>query len=198
MNLLTGDSIEVVAHQTAKNGKIFCGDSYFFTLTDDYFVCVLADGLGSGRFAFESSSAVVETVEKNHHENVDELMKLSNQALLHKRGAAVTVMKIFFKTRELVYSCVGNIRFFLYSSKGKLTYPLPVTGYLSGRPNVYHTQHFSYEPHSKFIMYSDGYDFQGVKSLLKGLFPVQMIADEIIQHYPKSDDDATFIVGSLL
>lgn len=198
MTLLTGEDIEVVAHQTAKNGKAFCGDSYFFTLADDYFVCVLADGLGSGQFAYESSMAVIDAVKEHHHESVDTLMRLGNDALLQKRGAAVTIFKIYFKTRELVYSCVGNIRFFMYSPKGKLTYPLPVTGFLSGRPQVFHTQRFPYEPHSKFILYSDGYEFQGVKSLLKGLFPVQMIANEIIQHHPKTDDDATFIVGSLL
>ena len=198
MNSLTGDHIEVVAYQTAKNGKTFCGDSYFFTITDEYFVCVLADGLGSGEFAYEASAAVIDAVKQNHHENVETLMNFGNAALLQKRGAAVTIFKIYFHTREFVYSCVGNIRFFMYSSKGKLTYPLPVTGYLSGRPQVFHTQRFSYEPHSKFIVYSDGYEFQGVKSLLKGLFPVRMIADEIIHHFPKSDDDATFIIGSLL
>lgn len=198
MNLLTGDQIEVVGYQTAKSGKAFCGDSYFFTLTDEYFVCVLADGLGSGEFAYEASAAVIEVVQRNHHESVDTLMKMCNDSLLQKRGAAVTVFKIYFQTKEFVYSCVGNIRFFMYSPKGKLTYPLPVTGYLSGRPQVFHTQRFSYEPYSKFILYSDGYEFQGVKSLLKGLFPVRMIADEIIHHHPKSDDDATFIIGSLL
>lgn len=198
MNALTGDNIEVVAHQTSKHDKPFCGDSYFFTMTDDYFVCVLADGLGSGEFAYESSAAVIEIVKENHHESVDALMKLANHVLRQKRGAAVTIFKIFFHTKEFVYSCVGNIRFFMYSPKGKLTYPLPVTGYLSGRPQIFHTQRFPYEPYSKFILFSDGYEFQGVKSLLRGLFPVRMIADEIIHHHPKSDDDATFIIGSLL
>jgi len=198
MNHLVNDNIEVYAYQTAKEGKAFCGDSYYFVATDDYFVCVLADGLGSGQYAYEASHACVEAVEKYHHEDVDTIMKHCNEVLLHKRGAAVSVFKVYFHAREFVYSCVGNIRFFLYSSKGKLTYPLPVTGYLSGKPQTYHTQRFSFDPHSKFLIFSDGYDFQGIKSLLKGLFPVKMIAEEIIANHAKSNDDATFLVGSLL
>ncbi|RDU34829.1 phosphoserine phosphatase [Neobacillus piezotolerans] len=197
MNHLVKNNIEVYAHQTAKEGKTQCGDSYFFIATDEYFVCVLADGLGSGQYAYEASNAVVLAVEANHHEDVETLMKFCNDALANKRGAAVSVLKVYFQAREFVYSCVGNIRFFLYSSKGKLTYPLPVTGYLSGKPQTYHTQRFSYDPHSKFLIFSDGYDFQGVKALLKGLFPVAMIADEIIRKYPTKSDDATFIIGSL-
>lgn len=198
MNHLIQDSIEVYAHQTAKEGKVLCGDSYFFTATSEYFVCVLADGLGSGQYAYEASQAVVSAVEQYHHEDVDSIMKHSNKALLQKRGAAVSVFKVYFQAREFVYSCVGNIRFFLYSSKGKLTYPLPVTGYLSGKPQVYHTQRFSFDPHSKFLIFSDGYEFQGIKALLKGLYPAKMIAEEIIANHAKSNDDATFIVGSLL
>ncbi|WP_059171501.1 PP2C family serine/threonine-protein phosphatase [Bacillus sp. FJAT-27445] len=197
MNHLVKTNIEVYAYQIAKEGKSHCGDSYFFIATDEYFVCVLADGLGSGLYAYEASHAVVLAVEKNHHEDVETLMKFCNDALATKRGAAVSVLKVYFHAREFVYSCVGNIRFFLYSSKGKLTYPLPVTGYLSGKPQTYHTQRFSYDPHSKFLIFSDGYDFQGVKALLKGLFPVEMIADEIKRKYPTKSDDATFIIGSL-
>ncbi|WP_174735199.1 PP2C family serine/threonine-protein phosphatase [Mesobacillus harenae] len=192
------DKLELFAHQTTKEGKTECGDSYFYTTTEEYFVCVLADGLGSGQFAHEASAAVVSVVEDNHHEDVETLMKRCNNNLVQKRGAAVSIFKVYFKTREFVYSCVGNIRFFLYSNGGKLTYPLPVTGYLSGRPQVFHTQRFVFEPDSKFLIYSDGFDIHGVKSLLKSYLPVESIGEEIKRLYQNSMDDATFIVGSLL
>lgn len=198
MTKLVGDNIEVIAHQTAKDGKAFCGDGYYFTATDEYFVCVLADGLGSGEFAYEASSAVVSVVEQHHEKDVDTLMKLCNDVLLQKRGAAVALFKVYFASREFVYSCVGNIRFFLYSSTGKLTYPLPVTGYLSGRPQVFHTQRFTYEAESKFLIYSDGLNIQGVKTLLKAFLPIDLISEDIKKQYPSTSDDATFILGSLL
>ncbi|WP_071458910.1 PP2C family serine/threonine-protein phosphatase [Bacillus massilinigeriensis] len=192
------EQLDLFVHQTTKEGKQECGDSFYFTATDDYFICVVADGLGSGKFANESSMAVVSLVEQNHQEDVEVLMKRCNEVLAHKRGAAVSIFKVHFKTREFVYSCVGNIRFFLYSPDGKLTYPLPVTGYLSGRPQVFNTQRYFYEPDSKFLIYSDGFDIHGAKSLLKGYRPVSVIAEEIISTHQNSADDATFIVGSLL
>lgn len=192
------DKIELYAYQTIKEGKIECGDGYYFTATDEYFVCVLADGLGSGQYAHEASAAVVAVVEEHHHEDVDTLMRHCNSVLVQKRGAAVSIFKVYFDVREFVYSCVGNIRFFLYSPNGKLTYPLPVTGYLSGKPQVFHTQRFIFEPDSKFLIYSDGFDIHGAKSLLKGYRSVAAIAEQIKGDYENSMDDATFIVGSLL
>ncbi|UQD50859.1 phosphoserine phosphatase [Bacillus methanolicus] len=192
------EKIELIVHQSSKQGRTECGDSYYFTATDDYFVCVLADGLGSGPYASEASDAVVSVVEQNHHKDVETLMKECNHSLMQKRGAAVAIFKVYFKTMEFEYSCVGNIRFFLYSPSGKLTYPLPVTGYLSGRPQVFQTQRFFYEPNSKFLVYSDGLNLQGTKTLLKGYLPVESIANEILTKHITTSDDTTFIVGSLL
>jgi negative regulator of sigma-B (phosphoserine phosphatase) len=194
MTALADSNIQVLAHQTNKRGKTLCGDSYFFLSTEEYFICVLADGLGSGEYANESSQAVASVIESNHTADVEELMELANNVLIKKRGAAVSVFKVDYLSKSIKYSCVGNIRFFLYTSGGKLTYPLPVTGYLSGRPQVYHTQIFSYEANSKFLVHSDGYNIQGVKDLLKGYSPLHNIAEK----YNNSDDDSTFILGSLL
>lgn len=193
-----GDKLELFVHQTTKAGNTECGDSYFYKATDEYFICVIADGLGSGKYANEASTAVITVVEQYHHEELDQLMDRCNKVLLQKRGAAVSVLKFYFNKNEFVYSGVGNIRFFLYSPEGKLTYPLPVTGYLSGRPQTFNTQRFTYEPESKFLIYSDGYNISGAKSLLKGYRSTEAIADEIKRNNIDGIDDATFILGSLL
>jgi phosphoserine phosphatase RsbX len=192
------NKLELLAYQTTKDGNEECGDSYYYKVTEDYFICVLADGLGSGKYANEASTAVVTAVEQNHHEDVDTLMDRCNKALYHKRGAAVSILKVFFSKEEFVYSGVGNIRFILYSPQGKLTYPLPVTGYLSGKPQVFHTQSYCYEPESKFLIYSDGFDILGVKKLLNSYKSTQLIADELRRDFKNVMDDATFILGSLL
>ncbi|MCM3588738.1 protein phosphatase 2C domain-containing protein [Mesobacillus maritimus] len=192
------DKLELFVHQTTKAGNDECGDSYYYKVTDDYFICVIADGLGSGKYAHEASAAVVAEVEQYHHEDLDSLMARCNKVLYQKRGAAVSVLKVYFKEKEFVYSGVGNIRFYLYSPEGKLTYPLPVSGYLSGKPQVFHTQRFSYEPESKFLIYSDGYDIHGARNLLQKYRSTLAIAHEIKQNHINSMDDATFILGSFL
>jgi phosphoserine phosphatase RsbX len=189
---------EVYAHQSIKEGRTLCGDGYFYTETEEYFICVIADGLGSGEFAYAASNAVIQLIEENHHQTVEFLMKECNKVLLEKRGAAVSIFKVYFHNREFVYSCVGNIRFYLYTPNGRLIYPLPVSGYLSGRPQVYHTQRFSYEPNSKFLIHSDGFVFQGAKTLLKPYLSVKTISDEVKMKIGNRSDDATVVIGSLL
>ncbi len=198
MPYLQQNDVEVFAGQVSKNGNRFCGDSYYYTSTNDYFICVLADGLGSGVYAFESSHSVVEIVEENHHEDVDTLMNLCNEALQKKRGAAVAIFKVYYHSKEFVYSCVGNIRFYMYAPEGKMTYPLPVTGYLSGRPQKYKTQRFSYDSNSRFLIHSDGLNIPGVKSLMQKYPTLHGTLNEIESKVDQTADDTTYIIGSLL
>ncbi|WP_203364487.1 PP2C family serine/threonine-protein phosphatase [Bacillus sp. REN10] len=191
------EQLQVYANQVAKSGNPLCGDSYFIYVATDYFICVLADGLGSGEWANESADAVTEAVARSHHEHVDELMRLSNESLRNKRGAAVAILKVYFDRLEFEYSCVGNIRFYLYTKEGQLTYPLPVRGFLSGRVQRYRTQRFVYEPNCKFILHSDGLSLMNVKMLLSHKDLAQ-IADTLEEKSMQSNDDCTFIVGSLL
>ncbi|MFI8496005.1 PP2C family serine/threonine-protein phosphatase [Peribacillus butanolivorans] len=198
-DIIREEKIEVLVSQSSKNGMIYCGDDYFFLHTKEYFVCVLADGLGSGKSAYESSHAVIEVVKRNHELDVELLMEVCNQVLIDKRGAAVSILKIYYEKNEFVYSSVGNVRFFLYNpSVDKLVYPLPVTGYLSGRKQKYRTQSFKYEPNAKFIIHSDGLELKGAKSYLKRLVPIDKNARCILESSPATADDTTFILGSLL
>jgi phosphoserine phosphatase RsbX len=198
-DIVRKENIEVLVSQSSKNGMAFCGDDYFFLHTEEYFICVLADGLGSGEHAYESSHAVIEQVKANHELDVETLMGVCNQVLVGKRGAAVSILKIHFAKNEFVYSSVGNIRFFLYNpSVDKLVYPLPVTGYLSGRKQVYRTQKFKCEPNAKFILHSDGLELKGARSFLKRMVPIDNNARCILESSPATSDDTTFILGSLL
>jgi phosphoserine phosphatase RsbX len=193
------DHFELVSYQSAKNGMPYCGDDYFFTYTDEYFICVLADGLGSGQLAYESSNAVTREVKEHHSKGVETLMNISNRALINKRGATVSVLKVYYDTKEFVYSSVGNIQFFFNNpGSDQLVYPLPVTGYLSGRKQKYHTQRFKYEPGSSFMLFSDGVKLQGTKTLLKSSACLEYKAQKIIEENNAQADDMTFIIGSLL
>lgn len=197
--LFSENQFELWVFQSSKNGAPFCGDDYYITHTDEYLLCVLADGLGSGKLAYESSHAVIEEIKANQNKGVEALIDLGNRVLMNKRGAAVSVIKIYFDTREFVYSSVGNIRFFLYNhEKEKLVYLLPVTGYLSGRKQKYRTQRFNYESGASFILHSDGVQLNGAKTLLKSCTSLEQKVREIIQGIKVQADDSTFIIGSLL
>jgi negative regulator of sigma-B (phosphoserine phosphatase) len=189
--------VHTLAFQLPKVGKICCGDSFYLKATEDYFICALADGLGSGEHANESSSAVSAIVEQMHGEDVELMMELCNKEMKDKRGATVSILKIDFKNRQFTYSSVGNIRFILCAPSGSFIYPLPLLGYLSGKPQKYRTQTFSYEKGSKFIIHSDGLLLPGIKSLLNKGQSVEDLSRNLESYTENRSDDLTYIVGQL-
>lgn len=192
------ECIEAYAFQRAKEGKVFCGDSFYMTANNDCFLCVLSDGLGSGEYAYESSQAVISMVKSNPEEDVETLMNFSNKVLLNKRGAATAIFKADFRKKTFEYSCVGNIRFYLYTPSGKMVYPMPVSGYLSGRPQKFRTQKFPYDPQSNFLVHSDGFVREDSKQFINNSQTISVIANRLKLNQINKNDDVTFIVGSLL
>ncbi|TQR21843.1 PP2C family serine/threonine-protein phosphatase [Psychrobacillus vulpis] len=192
------EKVELYVYQEAKSGNSESGDTYFIEKNDNYLLCAIADGLGNGPYAKESADIIPEILGKYPEESIDSLLLRCNELMVQKRGAAVAIIKVDYYHRTISYSCVGNIKFYMYQSKvDKMTYPLPVMGYLSGRKQKIHTQTFSYEKNDLFLLHSDGVDMKSPKAILKkscnaGYLYKNVL--EIIEH----GDDATFIAGSLL
>ena len=197
---IKNDRVELVVMQEAKDSASFCGDSYYCITTESYFLCVLADGLGSGEFAYVSSNAVIEVVKKHHDLPLDELIAICNEQLANKRGAAVAIMRVFFDRDEFEIVSVGNIRFFLFlPSEKKLIYPLPVTGFLSGKSKKFKVETYRREKDSKFILFSDGMVVKGVKSKLsEHNISLKCVGEELWSENTAQADDITMIIGSLL
>lgn len=194
----TYEQMKVAAFQEAKQGNTHCGDSYFVAETEDYFICTVVDGLGSGIEANQAAERAVSVVKAHHHEDIDTLMAACNQALSIGRGAVLSMFKIFFHSRKLVFSGVGNIRFIFYTPDGKMNYPLPTVGFLSGRPQSYRVQTFPYAEGSSFIVYSDGVEmssqnrasFLGLDSFEEASRRVRFLLEN-----EKGNDDVTFLFG---
>ncbi|WP_338779506.1 PP2C family serine/threonine-protein phosphatase [Metabacillus sp. FJAT-52054] len=193
----TNERVRALAFQLQKKGKVLCGDSFFMKTTEDYFVCSLADGLGSGELAHESSQAISDLVEMHHEENVEQLLIRCNQALKEKRGATVSIFKMAFADQQLSYGSIGNIRFVLYNPAGDFVYPLPVLGYMSGKPQKFKINSYSYQPGAKFIVHSDGLKISAIKSLLRDYDTVEHISDALESYTLDRDDDLTYIVGQI-
>ncbi|MFS0784408.1 PP2C family serine/threonine-protein phosphatase [Bacillus sp. 1P06AnD] len=198
-DLIKNEKVEVNVRQVAKDNANYCGDSYYFATTESYFICVLADGLGSGEYAYESSSAVTNIVAQYHDLPLEELIDKCNSALVSKRGAAVAIVKFFFETKEVHFISVGNIRFFMYKpSEEKVIYPLPISGFLSGKIRKFKGQRFKYEPSSRFFIFSDGMELKEIKSNISKTTSIDLLSEVIWHENAAHADDVTFIVGSLL
>lgn len=150
------NNVEVAIFQKAKKGQYYCGDSYFYTETENEFVCALADGLGSGEFAKESSQIVIDIIKNNIHTTVDQLIKKSNQQLTGKRGAVIGILKMEFHSHRYSFSSIGNIGVLTITENGKKKRNIPNAGYLAGYHRPFKVVTDRLEPEMNLIMFSDG------------------------------------------
>jgi negative regulator of sigma-B (phosphoserine phosphatase) len=148
-------TVQVAIYQKAKQNNYYCGDSYFYTETDSEFVCALADGLGSGEYAKESSQAVIDIIRGNTDNNVEQLVKKCNQQLVGKRGVVLGILKMDFSEQYYSFSSIGNIGVMTVKNGSKKR-NIPNAGYLAGYPRQFKVIREKLEPKMNFFMFSDG------------------------------------------
>ena len=58
MEAIVTEHVEAYVYQEAKRGNRESGDTYFIHTEEDYFICAIADGLGSGPIARQSAQII--------------------------------------------------------------------------------------------------------------------------------------------
>lgn len=148
--------VKAAVYQKPKKGHYLCGDSYFFTETNNEFVCALADGLGSGEFAKESSQIVIDIIKNNFSISVERLIETCNRQLAGKRGVVVGVLKIEFDKQRYSFSSIGNIGILKIPQNGKKKRNIPDPGYLAGYHRSFKVVSDNLDSKMSFILFSDG------------------------------------------
>lgn len=148
--------VQVSVYQKPKKGNYACGDSYFYTETDDEFVCAIADGLGSGDYAKESSQVVIDIIRNNIYATVEQLVMKCNEVLTGKRGVVIGILKLNFKANMYSFSSIGNIGVMTVSKDNKKKRNIPNAGYLAGYERAFKVIQHKLESEMNFIMFSDG------------------------------------------
>jgi phosphoserine phosphatase RsbX len=188
----------VSSYQKPKKGNDLCGDSFYVKETENYLICAVADGLGSGKMAKEASGAATDIIDRNHQETVEQLMHLCNDGLRYTRGAVIAIVKVDYKNQTASYSGVGNIRFMISAERQRAVHPLPKVGFLVGKPERFKVQDFKFEKDLTFMLYSDGMDIhtQSRSLLTKMISPKESV--KYISNLPQDiNDDATCLVGQV-
>ncbi|OZU89202.1 indirect negative regulator of sigma-B activity [Virgibacillus indicus] len=154
--MTSGRKVDVSVFQKAKKGNYYCGDSYFYNETQDEFICAIADGLGSGEFAKESSQIVIDIIRSNIYATVEQLVKKCNEKLFGKRGVVLGILKLNFKKQMYSFSSIGNIGVMTVTKNQKKKRNIPNAGYLAGYHRPFKVVEEKLEPATNFIMFSDG------------------------------------------
>ncbi|QPC48197.1 PP2C family serine/threonine-protein phosphatase [Mangrovibacillus cuniculi] len=185
----------IYAHQQNKLGQMQCGDRYAIITRTNFSLFVIADGLGSGPGAAESSRTVIDVIKGNADIPLDQLVKECNHHLLYKRGAALAIMKLWHDSKRVEYVSIGNVRLYIYPTTGKVIYPLSTTGYLSGRPFPYKVHTMVLDEGTRFLLYSDGFQFPSSKLVTESPLSFEITVNDLFTRYATEKDDATLLAG---
>ncbi|SER87042.1 SpoIIE family protein phosphatase [Salisediminibacterium halotolerans] len=192
------EKADVSMFKKAKNGNWHSGDAMHIIHTDDYILCAVADGLGSGEEAMEASEAVMNIIKAEHDRTVYSLIERSNQNLWGTRGVVMSLLKIDLHSRDIEYANVGNISCSFYYPEGKIYRPVPSRGYLSGRKQKITTETIPYEKNMVFLIYSDGLVFEPAYHAFfsRGAAPKEMV-EEVVDAMNDTNDDITIMIGKM-
>lgn len=156
MCAMSNSKIDVDLYNVAKDGENESGDCFFYKQVDDMFVCTLADGLGSGPLAQESSEIIIHLLQENPNMDNDTLVRLANERLLKKRGVVLGILRIYLTEKRYSYSSIGNIGLITIKKDDKRVRNIPQHGYLSNRYCKLKEISGDLESGMNFILYSDG------------------------------------------
>ncbi|PWU68074.1 SpoIIE family protein phosphatase [Gracilibacillus dipsosauri] len=186
--------VEVSVFQKAKDDNYYCGDSYFYKEVDGTFICALADGLGSGKYANESSQLVVDIIREYSTLPLKLIMKKCNESLFGKRGVVLGILQIDLETQEYAYTSIGNIGLMTITADSIKKRTIPQAGYLSGYERPVKIVKDRVEDGMIFVMFSDGVTSKEISNSYFLHKEVNHITDTFAYLYQnKLNDDTTLI-----
>lgn len=148
--------VHIATYQKEKVGNSHCGDRYFFTEVDQEFICIIADGLGSGEIAGESSQAVIEVIKENAKLSDEIFVKRCAKRLVGKRGVVLGVLRIDFQAQKYKYSSIGNIALVITTNNNDRKRTIPRPGFLGSYERELKVIQGRLEDDMGFLMFSDG------------------------------------------
>ncbi|WP_152655456.1 SpoIIE family protein phosphatase [Oceanobacillus sp. CFH 90083] len=193
--MISGRYVDVSVYQKAKKGNHFCGDSYFFIEEDQIFLGVLADGLGSGEIAKESSQAVIDIVKQHKNKTVKEVVDLCNKELIGMRGAVMGILKIDLTDQTFSFSTIGNIGIIIFEKAGKKKRNIPSSGYLGSRYRGVKVMTEKLTEGTNFIVFSDGVQDKELSACYFKDCDVERITNAYAQYNDNSRQDDTTLMA---
>ncbi|MRH43616.1 SpoIIE family protein phosphatase [Aquibacillus halophilus] len=161
---MSNDSVEVSIYQKPKKGNYYCGDSYYYKESATQFICALADGLGSGEYAKESSQAVVDIIANDNEASVEQIFNECNKELTGKRGVVLGVLKMDLEKGTYAFTSLGNIGIMAISDNCEKKRNIPNSGYLGGYRRPFKIFQGKLDEGMVFIMFSDGVTSRALSS----------------------------------
>lgn len=178
----------------AKQNQTVSGDLYVVQEHGEgRLIVAVVDGLGGGEEAARAARAAEQVIRQHPEWPLQELVQRSHVALHSTRGAVIGLLRLDTQGHKVNYVGVGNIGAQVYSRQ--TIKPISKNGILGFRLPTLLELHYTYDPGDIFVLYSDGVSSRfALDGKIDIRQPPQHIAEQILELYGKTIDDATVVV----
>jgi negative regulator of sigma-B (phosphoserine phosphatase) len=189
-----------VASQKLK-GQKESGDLHLVKPFSNGMLVAVIDGLGHGSLAAQAAQAAADILSAFPHKSIIWLVEQCHRFLKETRGVAISLASFNTLSETLTWLGVGNVEGIIFYS-GSHTEPAQKSLLL--RPGIVgctlprlDTTTIPIIPGDTLILTTDGIDYNFSKRInLKN--PPRQIAENIMKHHAKGNDDALVLVARYL
>ena len=180
-------------------GELVSGDDAICLRTESGFLAAVCDGLGHGPEAREASNKAVESISRNRHLDIREIVIAVNSEISGTRGCAISIARFEKQTDRLECLSAGDVRAQLYHSReAKFFTSTPlVVGEAGLSARRLRVEEATVAPGSVLAMFTDGLE---TKTSLKGQLdilrrPAIVVAQHLIESHARRTDDSLVFVA---
>lgn len=177
-----------------KSGQAVSGDAYVIEqFTPSGLQVAVVDGLGGGEEAAKAADGAVRVIRSAPAQDPAELMRRTHVALQGTRGAVMALLTFNLASRSVSYVGVGNIGAQVFSAIP--IKPISKNGIIGYRLPHLLKLAYNYNSGDTFVLFSDGISSRfNLDSTIDRSLEPQRLAELILRHYGKENDDATVVV----
>jgi anti-sigma regulatory factor (Ser/Thr protein kinase) len=188
---------EIGAVLVSHPGEDICGDDWDWTMRDDRFAILVADGLGHGLAAHEAAAAAIEVFRRLAEHSPSRVITEVHAALRPTRGAAVAMVEVDTARGVANYCGVGNIAAAILSVEDKRHGMISQNGTAGHTAARIHEFNYPVPPRSSLVMHSDGLSSHWSLSSYSGLGTrhPSVIAGILYRDFSRRRDDVTIVVA---
>ena len=188
---------EIGAVLVSHPSEDICGDDWDWTMRDDRFAILVADGLGHGFSAHEASAAAVEVFQRLADESPSHVITEVHAALRPTRGAAVAMVEVDTGRGVANYCGLGNIGAAILTPDGNRRGMISQNGTAGHVAARIHEFSYPVPPPSTIVMFSDGLVSHWSLAAYPGLGSrhPSVIAGVLYRDFSRRRDDVTIVVA---
>lgn len=177
-------------------GEEISGDAWGWTMRDDRFAILVADGLGHGLSAHDAADRAIEVFYRNHEQSPSQVIGDVHAALRSTRGAAVAMVAVDTDRRLATFCGLGNISAVVFSADGSRHGMVSQNGTAGHIATRIHEFSYPLSARAMIVMFSDGLASHWDLAAYPGLLTRQpsIIAGVLYRDFSRGRDDLTVVV----